>query len=103
MKRVRGWYRVWRGNTCCQMMRGVMAYVRPLSIVGRHFYRLRWCPPLYRVINRRSRRVFHSIPQVLAPHSVEVVQPLETEGIFRASVDALASDPDLFRDLSRDA
>ena len=84
-------------------MRGVMVYVWPLSIVGRLFYRLRWSPPLYGVINRRSQRMFCSIPQVLSPHGNEAVRALETDGIFRTSVQALAQDPGLFRDLARDA
>ena len=85
------------------MLRGVMVYVWPLSILGRLFYRLRWSPPLYEVINRRSRRVFRSIPQVLGPHGVEAVRALDTDGIFRTSVETLAQDPALFRDLARDA
>ena len=85
MKRVGGWHALWRGKTYLQMLRGVMVYVWPLSIVGRLFYRLRWSPPLYEVINRRSRRVFRSIPQVLGPHGVEAVRALEIDGIFRTS------------------
>lgn len=82
VRRVGGWHTLWRGKTCLQLLRGVMVYVWPLSIVGRLFYRLRWSPPLYGVINRRSRRVFRSIPQVLEPHGVEAVCALETGGFF---------------------
>lgn len=103
MKRVGGWHTLWRGKTYLQMLRGVMVYVWPLSIVGRLFYRLRWSPPLYEVINRRSRRAFRSIPQVLGPHGVEAVRALEIDGIFRTSVEARAQDPALFRGLARDA
>jgi len=103
VKRVGGWHTLWRGKTCLQLVRSLMVYVWPLSILGRLFYRLRWSPPLYGAINRRSRRVFRSIPQVLGPHGVETVRALETDGIFRTSVEALAQDPALFRDLARDA
>jgi hypothetical protein len=47
--------------------------------------------------------LFHSIPHVLGPLGDEAVRTLKTDGIFRTSVEVLAQDPDLFRDLSRDA
>ncbi len=103
MIRARLGHTLWRGKTCLQVARGVMVYVWPLSIIARLFYRLRWCAPWYQVLNRRSRRAFQSIRQELDPLGVEAVRGLRTDGIFRSSVEALAQDPGLFRDLSRDA
>lgn len=101
--RPRQWRTFWRGKTCFQLMRGVMVYVWPLSILGRLFYRLRWSTPCYQIINRQSRRVFASIPQPLHPLGNEAVKALSTDGIFRSSVEALAQDSTLFHELSRDA
>ncbi len=103
MIRSRPWYTWWRGKTCVQMVRGLMVYVWPLSILGRWFYRLRWSAPWYRFINRQSRRVFQSIPQHLDPLGLDAVRALNTEGIFRSSVAALAQDSQLFGELARDA
>lgn len=103
MTRPGQWRTFWRGKTCLQLVRGVMVHVWPFSIVGRLFYRLRWSKPCYQIINRQARRVFDSIPQPLHPRSVEAVQALNTDGIFRSSVDALAHDADLFHELSHDA
>ena len=103
MTRPKQWQSLWRGKTCLQLLRGVMVYVWPLSIIGGLFYRLRWSKPSYQFINRQSRRVFDSIPQQLHPLSVEAVRALRTHGIFRSSVEALANDANLFHDLSRDA
>lgn len=103
MIRPRQWQSLWRGKTCLQLLRGVMVYVWPLSIIGRLFYRLRWSKPCYQLINRQSRRLFDSIPQRLRPLGVQAVSALRTDGIFRSSVEALAHDANLFHDLSRDA
>ncbi len=84
-------------------MRGFFVHLWPLSIVGRFFYRLRWCAPLYGAINRRSRRLFRVIPQALDSHGEEALRALQADGIFRTSVEALAQDAALFQDLARDA
>ncbi|CBK40893.1 protein of unknown function [Nitrospira defluvii] len=46
VSRVGEWQALWRGKTGLQLVRSVMVYVWPLSILGRFFYRLRWSPPL---------------------------------------------------------